>query len=77
MRYDRTSTDRSDNFERRLKKTMDSELDPEMITPMTAGCEELDYTEIFPLVEDFHETNMKPHMRVPRITESQRGKDQD
>lgn len=69
--------DRSENFERRLKQTMNSELDPELVTPMTAGCEELDYTETFPLVEDFHQTNMKPRMRGTRITQSQRGKDQD
>jgi hypothetical protein len=36
-----SNTERKDNFERRLKETMGSELDPEMVTPNTAGSEEL------------------------------------
>jgi hypothetical protein len=60
MRYDRTPTDRSSNFEDRLKQTQDSELDPEMVTPNTAGEEETpDHEENFPLTKQFRQTNMR------------------
>jgi hypothetical protein len=59
MRYDRTPTDRSDNFERRLRVTRDSELEPEQVTPNTAGAEELpEYQDTFPLTRQLKQTNM-------------------
>lgn len=59
MRRNSSPTDRTDNFESRLKKTMNSELEPEMITPNTAGSEDLpDYDSKFPLVDQFNQTNM-------------------
>lgn len=72
MRRDSSPTDRTDNFERRLKKTMGSELDPEMITPNTAGSEELDYDENFPLIDQFEQTNMRPTVRRGREAQNQR-----
>jgi hypothetical protein len=60
MRGKNPETHRNENFERRLKQTMDSELEPEMITPNTAGAEDLpDYVDKFPLVEQFNQTNMR------------------
>jgi len=57
---------------------MDSELDPEMVSPQTCGEEELDYVpEKFPIVKEFNQTNMFPGGRRQRNTQSQRGKDQD
>ena len=65
------------NFARRLEETMNSELDPEHVTPQTAGAEELpEYESIFPLTEQFKQTNMHGR-RGSRGTQSQRGKDQD
>lgn len=62
-----SSTDRSDNFERRLRETMDSELEPEMVTPNSAGAEELpSYEENFPLVRQFGQTNMRTNPRRAR-----------
>jgi hypothetical protein len=55
-----SKTERADNFERRLKETVGSELEPEMVTPNTAGEEELPYEETFPIVRQFNQTNMKP-----------------
>ena len=77
MRRDSTPTDRSDNFERRLRQTMDSELQPEQVTPNTAGAEELDYNEKFPLVDDLKQSNMHPRFRGFRSTQKQAGKDND
>jgi hypothetical protein len=71
MRRNSSATDRSDNFKRRLAETMESELEPEQITPNTAGAEELPYDEKFPLVKQFNQTNMKPGGRRGR------GKQQD
>jgi hypothetical protein len=77
MRRDRTATDRSDNFERRLKETMNSENEPEQITPNTAGAEELpSYEEIFPLTKQFNETNMRGR-GGRQGNQSGRGRDQD
>jgi hypothetical protein len=70
-------THRDSNFERRLKETMGSELEPEMITPNTAGEEELPYEENFPLVNQFNQTNMKPGGRRKAGGQSQRGIDQE
>ena len=67
MRYNKSATDRSKNFEDRLKETMDSELEPEMVTPNSAGSEELDYNEKFPLVDQFGQTNMRPNRRGSRV----------
>jgi hypothetical protein len=71
-------SDKNDNFIRRLKETMDSELEPEMVTPDTAGCEEQEGREVFPLVNEFNQTNMldRPHHGRRRST-SGRGEDQD
>jgi hypothetical protein len=77
MRYNSTKTDRSDNFERRLKQTMDSELDPEQITPNTAGSEELPYDENFTLIDQFKQTNMHPGGPRPRSTQKQQGRSND
>ena len=72
------SSEKNDNFIRRLKETMDSELEPEMVTPNTAGCEETEGKEIFPLVNTFNQTNMldRPHHGRRRST-SGLGFDQD
>ena len=72
------SSEKNENFIRRLRETMDSELEPEMVTPNTAGCEEQEGREIFPLVNKFNQTNMlyRPHHGRRRST-SGRGEDQD
>lgn len=67
MRGGNPETHRNGNFERRLRETMDSELEPEMVTPNTGGCEELDYNENFPLVDQFRQTNMRPNRRGSRV----------
>lgn len=78
MRYNKTPTDRSDNFERRLKETMDSELEPEMITPHTGGVEELTpYEDIFPLTREFNQTNMRSGGKRIRDGQSQTGRDRE
>lgn len=79
MRRNSSPTDRSDNFARRLKQTMDTESDPEMFTPNTAGAEELtSYEENFPLVEEFNQTNMRSGGKRPvRSTQKQAGKSND
>jgi hypothetical protein len=71
-----SNTERKDNFERRLKETMGSELDPEMVTPNTAGSEELsEYDSKFPLIDEFRQTNM--HSGGKRIRDGQRGLGRD
>lgn len=60
---------RAGNFERRLRETMDSELEPEMVTPNTAGSEELDYDSNFPLIDQFRQTNMRPARRRGRTSD--------
>jgi hypothetical protein len=74
----RMTSTKDDNFVRRLKETMGSELEPEMVTPQTAGCEETEGKEIFPLVSVFNQTNMldRPYHGRRRST-SGRGEDQD
>lgn len=60
------------NFERRLRTTIDSELEPEQITPNSAGAEELtEYEEVFPLTRQFCQTNM----RTPSRGHSRTGSD--
>lgn len=69
--------DRSDNFTRRLRETMGSELEPEFVSPMTGGSEELsEYDEKFPLVDTFRQTNMRSTRRGRGGDDSQRGRDQ-
>jgi len=66
MRGGNPESHRNSNFEKRLKETMDSELEPEMITPNTAGSEELDYDDAFPLIRQFRQGNMRPNRRGSR-----------
>jgi hypothetical protein len=75
LRSKEDATGRAGNFERRLRETMDTESDPEQITPNTAGAEELPYEENFPLVKQFNQTNMRPGGRRKGGGQSQRGKD--
>jgi hypothetical protein len=74
----RMTSTKEDNFISRLKETMDSELEPELVTPQTAGCEETEGREIFPLVNAANQTNMlyRPHHGRRRST-SGLGFDQD
>jgi hypothetical protein len=58
MRRNSSPTDRSDNFTRRLKETIGSELEPELVTPNTAAEEEMpDRAEVIPLLNQFKQTN--------------------
>jgi len=67
MRKNSSPTDRSDNFTRRLKETIGSELEPEQVTPNTAGSEELpSFDEIFPMIRQFNQTNMNGRKRKVR-----------
>jgi hypothetical protein len=51
-------TYRDENFTHRLGVTSGSELEPEQVTPNTAGAEELpEYQEIFPLTRQFNQSN--------------------
>ena len=60
MRRDYSPTDASKNFERRLRQTTDSELEPEMYTPNSAAFEENpEKGEVVPLVKQFNTTNMR------------------
>jgi len=53
-------THRFANFTGRLADTINSELDPEQVTPNTAGAEELpEYESVFPLTRQFCQTNMR------------------
>ena len=62
-----SKTERGENFERRLRETMDSELEPEQITPNTGGSEELpSYDDTFPLIRQFRQTNMNGRRRKSR-----------
>ena len=48
-----------DNLKKRMAETWGSELDPEMVTPNTAGSEEEPYkNEVFPLIKQFRQSNM-------------------
>lgn len=59
------------NFERRLRTTIDSELEPESITPNSAGAEELtEYESVFPLTRQFSQTNMRTPSVITRRTGS-------
>lgn len=65
------------NLEKRMKECRDSQEEPESVTPMTAGAEELPtYEEIFPLTKQFRQTNMRNTGRRPS-SPSGRGRDQD
>ena len=70
-------THRNSNFERRLKETMGTETDPEMYTPQTAEIEELPYDEIFPIVNNMNQTNMKPGGKRVRDGQLQSGRDNE
>ena len=53
-----------DNLKKRMDECRDSELDPEMVSPMGAGSEELPYqNDAMPLIRQFKQTNMgkRPH----------------
>lgn len=78
MRRNSSPTDASANFERRLKETFDSELEPECYTPNSAAAEEMpDREEVFPLVKQFNQTNGRGR-NSPRVGhQSGRGRDQD
>ena len=53
-------SDKQDAFTKQLKKNRGSALRSEMVTPETAGQEELPaYTDIFPLEDNFGQTNMR------------------
>lgn len=78
MRRNSSPTDGSRQFERRLRETMDSELEPEMVTPNTAASEEMpDREEIFPLVKQFNQTNGRGRNSGGRGSQSGRGRDAD
>ena len=74
MRGGNPESHRNANFERRLRETMDSELEPEQVTPNTAGAEDLpEYEEVFPLVKEFNQTNMRSPKRRTRNGQMQAG----
>jgi hypothetical protein len=55
-----------DNLKKRMTECWGSELDPEMVTPNTAGSEEEPYKdEVFPLIKQFRQSNMgdRPYSR--------------
>jgi hypothetical protein len=56
---------KDDNFTRRLKETWGSELEPELVSPVTAGAEELpQYEDTFPLTKQFKRTSGTGTMSV-------------
>ena len=58
---------RAENFHARLRSCIDSELEPEQVTPNTAGAEELpEYEEVFPLTQQFRQTNLHGTNRTGR-----------
>lgn len=78
MRSNGSATDRSSNFERRLRETRDSELEPEMVTPNTAAYEEMvDREEVFPLVKQMNQTNGRGRNSGRTGNQSGRGRDAD
>jgi hypothetical protein len=73
-----SSTERAANFERRLRETMDSELEPEMVSPNTAAYEEMpDREEVFPLVKQLNQTNGRGRNSGRTGHQSGRGRDAD
>lgn len=77
MRRNSSPTDGSAQFERRLRETLDTETDPEMFTPNTAGQEEFpEGEEVFPLVKQFRQTNMRGGGGRRGSNTSGRGSDQ-
>jgi hypothetical protein len=56
---------------------MDSELEPEMVTPMSAGAEEVDYEEGSPLIDQFNQQNMVPRKGRRVVSQKQQGRDND
>jgi hypothetical protein len=71
------ATDRASNFTRRLAETIGTETDPEVVTPQTGGVEELPYEDVFPLVNQFNQTNMKPGGRRKAGGQTQTGIDRE
>jgi hypothetical protein len=69
------ATGRAENFARRLKQTMGTESDPEMVTPQTSTIEELPYGDIFPIVNNMNQTNMFPGGRRKGGGQRQNGDD--
>ena len=77
MARDKTSR-KDEAFGRQIRKNSGTALRSEMVSPETAGQEELtSYTEVFPLEDNFGETNMRS-TRGGRhgSTNSGRGRDQ-
>lgn len=73
-----SKTERGENFVRRLRETLDSELEPEFYTPHTAAYEEMpDREEVFPLVKQFNQTNGRGRNSGRVGHQSGRGRDQD
>lgn len=73
-----SKTERAENFVRRLRETMDSESDPEQVTPNTAAQEEMpDREEVIPLVKQFNQTNGRGRNSGRMGHQSGRGRDQD
>jgi hypothetical protein len=68
-------TARAGNFERRLRQTMNTESDPEVVSPQTAAIEELPYEDVFPAVNNLNQTNMFPGGK--RVRDGQRGLGRD
>jgi hypothetical protein len=72
------ATHRFDNFERRLKETMGTDQSAEMVTPNTAGQEELTpYEDVFPLVKNQNQTNMRSGGRRVRDGQLQAGRENE
>jgi len=67
MRGGNPETHRNGNFEKRLKETMDSELEPELVTPNSAASEEMPFLEEkFPLVKQFNQSNFSGRRKKVR-----------
>lgn len=67
-----------DNLAKRMRQTMGSELEPELVTPETAGSEEFpDGLECLPIENKFKQTNMRGGRITRRGSTSGRGRDQD
>lgn len=66
-------------FERQLERCRDTNLDSELISPETAGSEELpEYERNFPIERVFRQTNMgRARGSGRRGSQSGRGKDSD
>ena len=64
-------------FDRQLERCRDTNLDSELVSPETAGSEELpEYERNFPIERVFRQTNMRSRPRGSG-SQSGRGKDSD